>query len=253
MDSRDNWDQHWDQYAETAARNPAQLMRYALIAKFIARSKSAQPRNILDIGSGQGDLLLKLSKEHPDAALVGFELSEKGVAISKKKLPKAHFHQVDLFKAGSDLSCYENWATDAVCSEVLEHLDSPGIFLQAVALYLKPGAQLIVTVPGGPQSAFDRHIGHRQHFTRDSITELLTSSGYTVEYVYMAGFPFFNLYRLMVILRGERLVSDGASKNVTTGWMAGSMLAVFGFLFRLNLARTPFGWQVVAVARKKSG
>jgi trans-aconitate methyltransferase len=250
MDSRDDWNQHWDRYAETAARNPAQLMRHALITKIITKADHLRSQTILDIGSGQGDLLVKLHKECPEAVLAGFELSAKGVEISRRKLPQASFHEVDLFNVTSEISRFENWATDAVCSEVLEHVDVPGTFLQAAAVYLKRGARLIVTVPGGPMSAFDRHIGHRQHFTSASIGALLGSSGFAVERVYLSGFPFFNVYRLMVILRGKRLVADGTSKTVAAGWLAKSMLAMFGLLFRLNVTRSPFGWQVVAVARK---
>ena len=32
-----------------------------------------------------------------------------------------------------------------------------------------PGCRVVITVPGGPRSAFDKHIGHRRHFDRASI------------------------------------------------------------------------------------
>jgi len=57
-------------------------------------------------------------------------------------------------------------------------------------------------------SAFDHHIGHRQHFTRASITAPLQQSGFEVERVTLSGFPFFNLYRGVVIARGEKLATD---------------------------------------------
>ena len=71
-----------------------------------------------------------------------------------------------------------------------------------------------------------------------------------MERVYAAGFPFFNLYKLMVIARGRQIVSDleeearqGAPKAATR-----FALAFFELSFRLNLLGTPFGWQLVAVA-----
>jgi SAM-dependent methyltransferase len=253
MDSRDNWDQHWDRYAETAERNPAQLMRHALIAKIIKRSDRLRTQSILDIGSGQGDLLVKLSKEYPEAILMGFELSAKGVEISRRKLPQASFYEVDLFNIKSDVLRFEHWATDAVCSEVLEHLDSPEMFLRQLRSYLKTDARLVVTVPGGPMSAFDRHIGHRQHFTPESITRVLESAEFEVEKIYRCGFPFFNLYRLTVILRGERLTRDVDHSRAPAGAsrLANFTMAVFRGLFQLNLLNFPWGWQVVAIARKK--
>src|SRR3546814_18015665 len=73
---------------------------------------------------------------------------------------------------------------------------------------MAPGCRLVVTVPGGPMSAFDRHIGHRRHFTPPALAALLTDAGLAVERTDGAGFPFFNLYRLGVIARGHRLVAD---------------------------------------------
>jgi hypothetical protein len=149
------------------------------------------------------------------------------------------------------LNDYAEWASHAVCSEVLEHVDSPEDFLRATRRYLAPGAQLIVTVPGGPMSAFDRHIGHRQHFTRESITATLQSAGFAVDRVYLSGFPFFNLYRMVVIARGKKLVADvdAASPGKSSG-LADAVMAMFRGLFGLNLLNSPFGWQVIAVARK---
>ena len=147
---------------------------------------------------------------------------------------------------------FAGWATDAVCSEVLEHVDSPVDFLKASRRYLADEARLVVTVPGGPMSTFDRHIGHRQHFTRESISRVLNEAGFTVERTCLSGFPFFNLYRLVVIARGEKLATDVSAGHAgASGWLARMVMAVFRGLFRLNWMNSPFGWQVVAVARKK--
>lgn len=252
MAEHDNWDDHWVRYAEAARKNPAQQMRHRLVEKFLCAGATPEA-HILDIGSGQGDLMVRLQQKLPQARLLGFELSASGVAISRKKLPQARFEVVDLFAPPAAVREFEDWATDAICSEVLEHVDSPVDFLRAARPYLRAGARLIVTVPGGPMSAFDRHIGHRQHFTRASITDFLRTAGFEVERVYLSGFPFFNLYRLVVIARGERLATDvDAGQAGASGVVARVVMAIFRGLFRLNLTSSPFGWQVVAVAKKSA-
>jgi SAM-dependent methyltransferase len=249
MSEPDNWDQHWDHYADAASRNPAQRMRHDLIVNLLRDAPAAA--RVLDIGSGQGDLLVKLHAARPGVALAGFELSASGVEISRRKVPAGKFLVVDLFQPPAAAAPFAGWATEAVCSEVLEHVDSPVAFLKAARPYLAENARLVVTVPGGPMSAFDRHIGHRQHFTRESISRMLGEAGFAVERVCLAGFPFFNLYRLVVIARGEKLAADvesggrGASSR-----LADMVMAVFRGLFKLNLTNSPWGWQVVAVARK---
>lgn len=249
---QDDWNQHWDRFSDAASRNPAQQMRHALVARLLLERKGEGRRRVLDLGSGQGDMAVKLRRHMPDAELLGFEMSASGVAISQQKVPEAKFLVVDLFRPPTEAQRFSAWATDALCSEVLEHVDSPVDFLKAALLYLQPGARLVVTVPGGPMSAFDKHIGHRQHFTRESITRVLSEAGFAVERVYLSGFPFFNLYRCVVIARGEKLARDvNADNRGVSAWLAGVVMAIFRGLFRLNLMDSRYGWQVVAVARKK--
>jgi SAM-dependent methyltransferase len=251
--SEDDWDAHWDHYAESATRNPAQQMRHEFIARLLCEDAGQGGMKILDFGSGQGDLVKMLEPLLPRAQFVGVELSETGVAISQGKVPRATFLVADIFKPPSLLKEFANWATHAVCSEVLEHVDDPVAFLDETRTYLAPGARLIVTVPGGPMSAFDRHIGHRQHFDRAKIHATLEQAGYSVERSYLAGFPFFNLYRLLIIARGRCLAKDVEAKSTgMSPGLASFVMKVFRILFHANLVDSPFGWQLVATARKTS-
>ncbi|MEN3369759.1 MAG: hypothetical protein V7609_1902 [Verrucomicrobiota bacterium] len=226
-------------------------MRHEIIARLLCQTAANGPVRIFDLGSGQGDLAQKLDTLLPDAQLLGAELSDQGVAISRHKVPRATFIVADIFRPPPSLGEYVGWATHAVCSEVLEHVDDPVSFLEKARPYLAEGANLVVTVPGGPVSAFDRQIGHRQHFDREKIRRMLEKAGYSVERVYLSGFPFFNLYRLLVIARGKQLARDVESEsNRPSSALAGFIMKMFHLLFHANLLDSPFGWQVVAVARK---
>jgi SAM-dependent methyltransferase len=248
--THDNWDQHWQDYTEAAEQNPAQRYRRQVACRLLRRHGCSDASRVLDIGSGQGDLALDLRRAFVAAEIAGIELSATGVEVAARKVPDARFFQCDLLDAAGDPGPLRGWAQYAVCSEVLEHLDEPGTLLKNASAYLAPGCVLVVTVPGGPQSAFDHHIGHRQHFTPASIRALLEKTGFQVEFAGGAGFPFFNLYRLTVIARGKRLITD-----VQSGSQGGSSLlarvamAVFRPLFALNLLNSRWGWQTVAVAR----
>jgi SAM-dependent methyltransferase len=163
---------------------------------------------------------------------------------------EVRFSQRDLLLSQYVPAPDRNWATHAVCSEVLEHVDRPEVLIGNARDYLAPGCRLVVTVPGGPRSAFDRHIGHRQHFTPTTLRSVLEKGGFVVQDVQRAGFPFFNLYRLSVIARGRRLIddlspTDGPAKSSKAMDLA---LQAFERAFQLNLASSPFGWQMVAVA-----
>src|SRR3954451_14111638 len=98
MPDHDNWESHWDHYAAAASQNPAQQMRHALVIKMLRSEKESEAMRALDIGSGQGDFLVKLHGIRPEAELLGFELSLSGVEISRRKLPAAQFFVADLFQ-----------------------------------------------------------------------------------------------------------------------------------------------------------
>lgn len=244
----DDWEQHWAEYADSASMNPAQRYRQRLIIRAIRRSGT--PTRILDVGSGQGDLVALLGHEWPKAELAGVELSAAGVEYAQAKVPSARFVQRNLLVAEAPPDELRSWATHAVCSEVLEHLDNPSELLRNTRQFLGTGAHLVVTVPGGPRSAFDRHIGHRRHYTAPALAELLRSGGFACDTVHRAGFPFFQLYRLAVIARGKRLVSDvAASPDGAASQVATALMRTFDTLFRANLDQAPWGWQLVATAR----
>jgi SAM-dependent methyltransferase len=192
-----------------------------------------------------------LTSEFPDTDLLGLELSAEGVSIASAKVPSARFVQRDLLadeRISDELAGFGDYA---VCSEVLEHVDDPSSLLRNAAGYLAPGCRVVITVPGGPMSAFDRHIGHRRHHTPDSLRRIIDDAGLQPIAVFRAGFPFFNLYRLIVILRGKSLIADVAAdeaESVTSG-LAALVMRAFRAFFRFNAMRSPWGWQMVAVAR----
>src|SRR5205085_970325 len=179
--AQDDWEAHWDLYAESAGENPAQGMRHDIVARLLFETGAHRDARIFDLGSGQGDLLQKLAPVFAKATLLGADLSESGVAISRRKVRKATFLVADIFQVPAALNDFVGWATHAVCSEVLEHVDDPVSFLKQARNYMASEASVIVTVPGGPMSAFDRHIGHRQHFDRRKIRTILEQAGYAVE------------------------------------------------------------------------
>jgi len=243
---RDDWDRHWQEYARSSASNPAQEFRRRLIIKLLAPVSSRA--RILDIGSGTGDLALDLRGIFPNAEIVGIELSESGVELARAKVPDALFVQQDLLAPAPPPAGLQGWATHAVCSEVLEHVDDPGRLLANAQAFMGPGCRLVVTVPGGPITRYDAHIGHRRHFRPEDVAALLRDSGFEVVRASGAGFPAFNLYRLLMLALGRRLI--GVAGSAMPSAPARTVSRFFGALLRRNTRLSRGGWQIVAVARR---
>jgi trans-aconitate methyltransferase len=248
-DQRDDWDQHWTDYNDSAEANPAQEWRRDVILALLDLKPSDK---LLDIGSGQGDLARDILNAHPKVLVEGLELSQSGVDHAKSKVGGANFHQINLLTHSPEIPALKGWANKLVCAEVLEHLDDPRTLLVNALQYAEVGARIVITVPAGPRTAFDKHIGHRKHYNRTSLRALMESAGLSVERCDAAGFPFFNLYRSVVFMRGKKLIADvaGETSAVSSG-PTRLLLRVFHTLFRLNLRTGGLGWQMVAVGTVK--
>ena len=244
----DDWESHWAEYADSASDNPAQAYRRQLISAFVERR--GVPKRLLDIGSGQGDLLASLRDRWPEAELAGLELSAEGIRRATEKAPSARFFQVDLLTATDVPPEIAGWADVAVCSEVLEHVDDPVRLLSTAIRCVAPGGLVIVTVPGGPRTAFDRFIGHRRHFRPAALRSVLERAGLEVTQVTGTGFPFFNLYKLVVLLRGKALVRD-VSSTADPSQAAQVAMRCFAFLLAPRLNSSRFGWQLAAETRQR--
>ena len=246
--SRDDWNGHWTNFAASAALNPAQAYRQKLVFDCLALREAPSPVRLIDLGSGAGAFAGEVRRIRPDAEVLGLDLSASGVELARRRVPGATFLQQDFTQPMAIEDRYLGWATHAVCSEVLEHLDDPVAMLRNVRPLLAAGCRLIVTVPAGPMSAFDRHIGHRRHFRARRLEETLRDAGLRVTELRGAGFPFFNAYRLAVVARGKKLIDDAAEGGqVALPPSARAAIRTFSWLFKFNASKGRLGWQLVAV------
>ncbi len=246
--AHDDWEQHWATFGAAARGNPADEFRARIVARLVASLGASGP--LVDIGCGEGDLLLELHRLFPGVELLGVDIAQEGIDRARLLVPEARFLRVDLAGPDPEFHEYARCATLGVCSEVLEHLDDPTTFLLHATTLLVPGAPVVITVPAGPRSAFDRYIGHRRHFTRSRLRKTIKGAGLEPITVRSCGFPFFTLYRMTVIARGERLIEDAkVDTTADLAQVARLVLAMFRVLFRFNLPSFPLGWQRVAVAR----
>jgi len=249
MNLQQDWNQHWSQYQQMASMNPAQWYRFQVLLKIFKTriDPSLKSQKALDVGCGQGDFLFSLRQHFPTLQLSGVDASEESLRLCQGKVSDGSYFLCDLAKPyhGDKVGAFSH----AFCIEVMEHVDSPPQLLQNIFQFLAPGGRLLLSVPGGPMSAFDKHIGHQKHFKAQEVQKLLADAGFAEIEVMKAGFPFFNIYKLMTIAAGKRLIqlgSDGGSRT-----SVGLVSKAFGHLFKLNLRSSPMGWQILAVATKK--
>ncbi len=257
----------WQQYSLANELNPAQRHRWRLIAREArATSRShhvhaprppsdsadirppkAGAEVIIDLGCGSGALLQKIDETQPGARLIGLDVEPVALDLARARLPRAEFFAVDLCN-GDALEELRSSATLVLCSEVLEHLAQPEAAMRLARQLLVAGGALIVTVPGGPMTQFDRKIGHLRHYTLAEVSRLLSSSGFRLVHSYLWGFPFHTMFR-MGMRRFPGAVDGYSDQRLGTGKRI--LLQLLHKLFFLNLRSQRHGRQIVALAQSE--
>ncbi|MDR1875264.1 MAG: class I SAM-dependent methyltransferase [Synergistaceae bacterium] len=252
---KEEWDERWAHTALMENCIPGPVWRKRVILGLLRRY-AVRASLVADFGCGCGVFLSYLAQTMPEVQLVGVDQSETGVAYAQRQTPSAKFFLGDLSQSKKVfLEELRNKVDVGVCSEVLEHMENPAAALQNIKSCLVPReGTLIVTVPGGPLTPYKKNLGHLRHYTRKSLEALLRQAGFDVIDTLAAGFPFYNIYELLIWLRGRRLIKEvDAAHSDFSGMPAGvrAASAALRFLMRFNINAVPWGWQIIAAARKR--
>jgi len=113
-------------------------VREALIHNTVSNKKE---ENILEIGSGLGYLTYSLRKAGYNVC--GLDISETAVELATKNFGN-FFTAGDLFKYSKE---NKNKYDVIILTEVIEHVESPILFLEAALDLLKKGGKAIITTP----------------------------------------------------------------------------------------------------------
>lgn len=150
-------------------------------------------KRVLDIGAGNGKLCSEMVRAGHD--VVGVEYDKQGVEVARKTHPGIPFHNFGVQDDPGELLRREGMFDAVVSTEVIEHLYSPHLLPRYAHAVLKEGGYLILTTPyhgylkNLALSLFghwDKHFtvlwhgGHIKFWSRQTLTQLLTESGFSV-------------------------------------------------------------------------
>jgi SAM-dependent methyltransferase len=209
---------------------------------------------VLEIGCSGGPLMLALQAKGY-TQLTGIDISTEGIALARAcgltDVYVMDAAQPTLLNGGYDL---------IIASDVLEHIDDQAAALTAWHQLLAPGGQLWVFVPAFEHlwSPHDVANHHYRRYTKRSLTDRLTESGFTIR---KSSYWNHALYFPVALLRSfrskERKVTVGTPtptddlKPVAAplNWILYSWLRLENAL--LGALNFPVGVSVFALARKK--
>lgn len=188
------WSGGWDDMRRYGpmARHMRRLMR--------AMTDGLSPTSILDVGCGEGSLLVTLAQAHPGAALAGIEISENAAALARRGLPRAEISAFDVAKTRLpktfDL---------VVCADVVEHIADDQAALDNIAAMTAPGGAVVVATLQGRMRRFEADIGHMRNYKKGELAAKMTAAGLAVDRTIEWGFPFYSpLYRDLLEAIGNK-------------------------------------------------
>ncbi|HYO97224.1 MAG TPA: class I SAM-dependent methyltransferase [Polyangiaceae bacterium] len=249
------YDEMWQSWGALESGSPAASHRRRWLLKLI-RQHAPRAERVLEVGCGQGALLRSLGCALPRAALSGADVSEASLAIARAACPTAEFFALDL--AAPDFEQRQGARAGSfeliVCSEVLEHLTDDRSALVRLRWLLAPGGHLVVSVPAGQQTRFDRAIGHVRHYDEAMLRQRLVGAGFELDTSLAWGFPFHTLYRLVVRV-AARLTLERAGGAPQPSPLLALGYRAFGSLLKplYYLNRPYWGEQLFAVAHRSAG
>ncbi|MHB1205258.1 MAG: class I SAM-dependent methyltransferase [Rhodospirillaceae bacterium] len=181
------------------------MRRYGPMARHSRRlmqvmTRGLTPRSILDVGCGEGSMLVALAEAHPGAALAGVEISENAVALARRGLPDAEVSALDVAAAKLDRTF-----DLVVCADVVEHIADDQAALNNMAAMTAAGGAVVVATLQGRMRRFETDIGHMRNYAKGELAAKMTAAGLTVDKVIEWGFPFYSpLYRDLLEVIGNR-------------------------------------------------
>ena len=152
----------------------SQLNRYLNIDKCSATNKST----IMDVGCSSGYLLEQISREMPEANLIGADIVYSPLINLAEKYPHIPMFRFDLPHCPLPNDCL-----DAVTLiNVLEHIEDDDLALKQVFRILKPGGLVVIEVPAGPHlyDFYDKELLHFRRYSLISLSEKAEQIGFTI-------------------------------------------------------------------------
>lgn len=134
-------------------RGGAEYLAYTDVV--VERIVDASPSTVLDVGCGDGRLLVELRQQLPASSLFGVDTDERAVRLAELFAP-------DAIVSAKRVEDVEGVFDAVTCVETLEHIPDAheAAFLSATAERVAPGGVLVVTVPSTARPVAAKHHRH---------------------------------------------------------------------------------------------
>jgi len=208
--------------------------------------------NFLEVGCGTGYVLQGVAAAFPGAGICGTEAQTEGLQFAASRVRRATFLQMDARRMPFDREFDVIGAFD-----VIEHIGEDETVLAQMYRALRPGGNLLLTVPQHPflWSEYDVRAHHVRRYTGSELRQKLARAGF--ETVKITSFVSVLLPLMMLSRLTRRTESPDYDPlaELRIGRLTNTLLELAldaeRAVIRAGLP-LPFGGSLLAVARRKA-
>jgi ubiquinone/menaquinone biosynthesis C-methylase UbiE len=207
---------------------------------------------VLDIGCGTGLILDEISTR---SKAIGFDFSRKALSFCKKRglenLLCGNVKHLPIADSSLDL---------VLALDIMEHIDDDTAMMKEIHRVLKPGGNILITVPAHKYlwSDHDEALHHFRRYSKNGFRKIIKENGFTIKkYSYVISFTFFPILIFRMIQKLiHRIIPSKAPKThiiILPKRINSLLIGILDFegilLEHINL---PVGVSLLCVAEKKS-
>jgi len=195
--------------------------------------------NVVEVGAGIGQMAKLFSNEIGVSNFTAVEPDARFASQFRKEFPEIKLVEGTVSALGHET------AYDAVVSiNVIEHIEDHLDELKRYKKLLAPTkGHVCILTPARPEiyALIDADFGHFRRYTKESISELLVTAGFTPKKIFYFNFPGYFAWWLNFKMMKSR------SFNPLMVSLYDRLIFRFFHMIERNLVRPPMGQSVVAI------
>jgi len=171
---------------------------------------SENPISVMDLGTGTGDLAIKLAKSNQNINVTGYDFSSSMLEVARKKANRYALHNISFIEGDAAEMPFENNKFDIVgISFAFRNITfknpNTQAYLKEILRILKPGGKFIIVESSQPKNKIIRKLFHAYlHFLVSGLGGKISESKGAYHYLAYSAKNFYSPRELKELLLNHR-------------------------------------------------